>query len=757
MSFLAPYMLWGTLAASIPIILHFFYRSRYRNVPWAAMKFLLSSIEQTSRRLRFQELLLLILRVCLLALLALALARPTFRAEGRSGTGDAVDAVFLIDTSMSMDARSGVAPLTKDTYANSLRTFSKEGSVTCVDRAKAAALSVLASLPPHSTVRVITVGERASVAGPDIPSHLDQAKSLIENLNTTSLGTDFLPAVREGTRLLLAGSAPNKELYLFSDMQRRGWQTQTAALSAAFEELRPKARIHLVHCNPSTGSNLSLVALTPQSTLRSGERADFAALVRNTGKAIVRNVNVTLEIAGSKNSKDTQVLVEIAPGETKAVVLSVLLEKSGRTVLSASLKGDDLPGDNRLDQVIQVADRIGILVVDGSPSPSDPKKWASFYLQHALNPLGEDSMPLTILGVDRVSPRDLGGKELCILANVRLDSGIKGDGAGVGLGDEFVRALATFVQQGRGLVVFAGDKVEPDAYNRILFEQLRLLPYRIAKVDKTTEDKPWFLDRGSADIAPYNRFRNEQVYEAIDKVEVRKALALDVPKEKTSPEGLELAAESRVLLRYNNGGAAVAARRRTGQGEVVLFTTSMNDSTWSYWFTSPVAFVPFVQVTLNHLLDAKPGQFNRIAGESIAWPIPREEAGEAFDVIVPSGERLRQGAPTGAEGRYLLEIGELAHAGIYHVVRSGTEPTNETPVFAVTPDLRETEDLETLAPAAIDGQLGFSPVHLMAAEDGSVFSGAERLDHEWTMWLLTLLLILVVCEMLLAWHCGRAY
>src|SRR6202171_6477888 len=76
MPFLTNYMLWGALAAVIPIALHLFFRSRYRTVPWAAMKFLLTSVEQTSRRLRFQELLLLMLRILLLVVLALALARP---------------------------------------------------------------------------------------------------------------------------------------------------------------------------------------------------------------------------------------------------------------------------------------------------------------------------------------------------------------------------------------------------------------------------------------------------------------------------------------------------------------------------------------------------------------------------------------------------------------------------------------------------------------------------------------------------------
>src|SRR5947209_38018 len=117
MSFLAPYLLWGTLAAGIPVALHFFYRSRYRVVPWAAMKFLLTSIEQTSRRLRFQELLLLLARVAVLLVLGLALARPTTSVSHGSGQGDAVDAVLVIDTSYSMAARDGAAPV-KDTQGD---------------------------------------------------------------------------------------------------------------------------------------------------------------------------------------------------------------------------------------------------------------------------------------------------------------------------------------------------------------------------------------------------------------------------------------------------------------------------------------------------------------------------------------------------------------------------------------------------------------------------------------------------------------
>src|SRR5580658_9200996 len=110
MPFLGPWFLMGLLGlagAAIPIVLHFFFRSRYRTVPWAAMEFLLTSIEQTSRRLKFQELLLLIMRCAVLLFLALAMARPAWSLVGNRGGRDAVDAVFVIDNSFSMGAREG--------------------------------------------------------------------------------------------------------------------------------------------------------------------------------------------------------------------------------------------------------------------------------------------------------------------------------------------------------------------------------------------------------------------------------------------------------------------------------------------------------------------------------------------------------------------------------------------------------------------------------------------------------------------------
>src|SRR5947209_15342895 len=168
--FLTPYMLWGALAALVPLAIHLFFRSRYRTVPWAAMKFLLTSVEQTSRRLKFQELLLLLLRMAVLVMLAIAFARPVLSLIGATGRGDSVDAVLVFDTSFSMGAQ--------------------DGNKTRLERAKEEAVKIIDELPPHSNVQIVTCAVKTpTLVGPRSPGNLDQAKQLVQGLEIAPLST----------------------------------------------------------------------------------------------------------------------------------------------------------------------------------------------------------------------------------------------------------------------------------------------------------------------------------------------------------------------------------------------------------------------------------------------------------------------------------------------------------------------------------------------------------------------------------------
>jgi hypothetical protein len=318
-------------------------------------------------------------------------------------------------------------------------------------------------------------------------------------------------------------------------------------------------------------------------------------------------------------------------------------------------------------------------------------------------------------------------------------------------------------------MLFAGHHVDAEVYNRVLFEQYRLLPMKIAGTAGAVGDKALTLDRQSADAHPFLRFREDEGYTGINRIEVRRRLVLEEPpKTKEPAAGAE---EVRVLLRTNDGRPAIVSKKRLGEGEVLLFTTSVNDDQWTDWFIQP-PFVPFVQVALNYLLEGQPQMFNRVAGEVLRWQPPRSGAEMAYDLVRPDGGRVRLGYPETIDGRPLVTANDLLHAGMYRIVRADGAPLDSdgnevrgqrgeaqsTGVpFAVVPDLRESEDLESLTPSQLDERLGFKVVQLRAGDDGTLFSGAERLKREWTIWLLVGLLALTLVEPVLAWFCGRAW
>src|SRR5436309_13210065 len=52
-------LLYGLAAASVPIIIHLLNRRKYREVTWAALRFLLAAIRKNPRRIRIEQLILL--------------------------------------------------------------------------------------------------------------------------------------------------------------------------------------------------------------------------------------------------------------------------------------------------------------------------------------------------------------------------------------------------------------------------------------------------------------------------------------------------------------------------------------------------------------------------------------------------------------------------------------------------------------------------------------------------------------------------
>ena len=112
MSFLYPYILWGLLAVSIPVIIHLFNFRKFRKVYFTNVRFLEELKQQTRKQSKLRHLLVMISRMLAIAALILAFAQPFIPHEKTAARPDAINLVNIyIDNSFSMEALSTTGPL----------------------------------------------------------------------------------------------------------------------------------------------------------------------------------------------------------------------------------------------------------------------------------------------------------------------------------------------------------------------------------------------------------------------------------------------------------------------------------------------------------------------------------------------------------------------------------------------------------------------------------------------------------------------
>lgn len=748
MSWLPTFLFWGGIAASIPIVLHFFFRSRFRVVQWAAMEFLLKSVQETSRRLKFQELLLLLLRILVFTLLALILALTLWRVTTSWGGSGAVDAVLLLDVSGSMNA--------------------KEGTRTRLDLARDAALEIVNSLPPASTVQVVLATDRARLAGPRQPANLDQARELLQQIAISNRPTDFLAGLEKANEILRSGFSPNREVYLISDMQKQGLM-QSASLRSAMDTFeREKTRFYAVHCGTQTPVNAAIEGILPQSgILHTGTRASFAVLVRNTTNQPVRDLKVSLKLMGQEKGEDTRVLPVLQPDELKPVPLSVELKQGGYQVLSATIEPDDLAVDNRYEQVIQVHEQVRVLIVDGAPNRENPDRSPSHYLATALTPVSESARDRYFIKTRLTTPRQatpvqLSDRDVVILVNVPLRPRVANEAGN--LSAEFLDELHRFVREGKGLMIFAGSQVVPTDYNEELLTKRPLLPLRLGDPVPPQQDEKIRFVADPASIKPQGllaSFRENPQARILSGIGVMQYLDTKDPTQDEKDQGTV-----QVAMNFSSGRPALATRL-VERGKVLLCTTSA-DTSWNDWPLLGHIYLPMIHESLADLLQSDVQGFNRRVGQPLVWVPTATNQDRDHLLTPPSGDETRLGLPRGDDGKAAYLVENTDRAGVYRIEPENREDPERITnldqdvkrdpgvVFAVTSEIGESGNLEPGTPGDVDEGMGVKVTHLNAAQGDLKGQLADRRSQEWTG-LLVLVLALLLGESALAWYCGRAW
>jgi hypothetical protein len=728
MSFLAPSWLGiavlGFLAASIPIIIHFLFKTRYRVVAWAAMQFLRKSLEKTTRRIKFQELLLLLIRIGLLVLLTIALMRPSStRHSGQAGAP--VDAVFIFDTSGSMAI--------------------EEDGASRLEWAKRAAQKVVATLPRHSTLHILRADRLAEDLGPASATNYDQARYVIEQLEQTHAPASLLDAFKKTKDIWNRGVLANKEVYLFGDMQRQDWDQDSHGIAAACEELQQLGELILVRAGQGTiPANATLSSLRPQLSLPMlEERLPFTAEVRNTGTTELQGMTVTLRNNTTDRDVDTQPVPPLKPGQAAAVTLTTRLQKQGKNIITAELQGDRLSIDNRVDYLLQTQDQVKILVVDGQRNEADPAQAASYYLAHALRAAKQskrqdknDPVQLTIVSKSAAHSALLADAQICFLVGLSDDQSP--------LPDEFLNRLTKFVQSGGGVVVFGGN----GRYSSGL-EKWPGLPCQLGTRIEHPEQNPLRFDLQSIPVNSFLSAFRQAPLSGLVQTEITKGTQLVGPR-----------ADAQTPLKYADGqNAIVVGPYGRGSVVVVSFAADLRGS------DAPLrpSYVPFIQALVGHMLSQRLGRQNLVAGETYFWRPPPELRKQRFRLLTPSGAIRPLELPKSDDLDGEVATGELGQAGVYRILpdvasseETGSDTSDSGDIFVVTPDPRETADLTTLNEEQLNERLSRPPIHQQASGLMVGELDRSRVQHEWTEVVLWVLLVVGILELSFAWFCNRA-
>src|SRR5580700_1874584 len=221
MGFLAPWALAGLAAVTLPLWLHLLRKHKTTPLPFSSLMFFERRTQSSIKHRRLQYLLLLALRAAVLALLALAFARPFLQSHaGVWAAGGPKLMVLAIDQSFSM----------------------RQGDR--LERAKREAMRVASQLRPGDKLVVLAFGSQAQVSG-DSPA-------AIETIEPTDTRSSYVELARALRSIAQSAHLP-VEAHLFSDMQK-------SSLPANFADLRLADGVRLV-VHPATAARVANFAV----------------------------------------------------------------------------------------------------------------------------------------------------------------------------------------------------------------------------------------------------------------------------------------------------------------------------------------------------------------------------------------------------------------------------------------------------------------------------------------------------------------
>jgi len=685
------FIVMGSLGVLIPLLLHLIQNRRRVKVSFSTLRFLRLAQKQSSRRVRLENIVLWLIRTCLLVLLALAFAMPMLRSRG-TGTvfGRAPrDVAIVIDGSYSMDYDLG-------------RT-------TVWTKAVEMAVAIVEGLGEQDRFCIFVARDHVDPLIEQLSGDGEAAVSRLQALTYSQTSSQLAPTVMDANEALLDSEIRReREIHIITDGQALPWDdfggdgSEDAVIGtwdpAKIDETRTTVFVSLLGVDKP--ENVSPTELKVEPSLILAE-VPSKATVRLGLSGLPPETRVTFRI----DDDDVATQAIIPTGDSAELVFSVPPLSAGWHAASVDVPDDNLQIDNSFYVVLRVEDRFPALCVGSRDD--------TVFIRAALK-AGQSGGSIAS---EWVEPGGIDGEKLKDYACVFLCNAIPLDAGEVS-------ALEAFVDEGGLLVIFPGNAAVPGDY--FAWNCLPAKPTGIAKpsVSKRKGILHWnarqhaLLESMRLDDSPLS-------------VLVRKRLVWDK---------LEERAEAII----SHAEVPFMAGRPYGRGYVLLFSVSA-DRTWTDFPLSPFYLPVLLQIIEFGAGVGSHPQFAWCAEElSLSRYLPEATLDTALKT--PDGQPLRvRSAVVG--GSTVLHVENLDKAGIYTMSDPGGR---SAPALAVNMSRKESE-LRPIASTAIRDVLALENVEV--ARDLEALQAQlleNRIGRTFGEQLLWLVLVLAALEFLLA-------
>ncbi len=620
MTFAHPWLLLGTLAALIPLLVHLFDRRRPRQVPFAALAFVLRSQRRTASRLRLKRLLLYALRTLLLLAIPIALARPEFSNSSTIGAARGLAATaIVVDTSLSMRWRDGK---------------------TLFERARDEAKAAVRELAPEEPATVIPCTKTPL---PVAPVGFERAR-LLSALDEVKPGYevgDLNRCLDAAAHALDESVLPNRRIVVVSAFTQGSLHLEApppTSTGPKGEKLKPEVVLRDV-ARGRTLDNRAIIDARAEPAPQVGPRAwQFTFTVRNFSKTAAKDVELRLEVNGEVVSKG---FVDLAGEGTTQKTLAHRFSQGGAALVTGTLASDALPEDDTRSMVVSVPRELTALVINGAPNPQKYRDEA-FFFDSALSATGSP-VRAVVRDADAAWREKLSSYDVVLLLNVEAPTA------------EQVRSLESFVEGGGGLFLSMGDHVDPDAWNAVAGN---LLPRKLRVVKTAVE--PTAPDAPSRAARLQSVALNHPVFVPFTG-RAREGLLSTRFFRYTLFEGDAPGVTSEVLATMDDGAPVFFSARR-GKGRVLVYASTVDRD----WSDLPIrtAFLPLAQriaAWLTGTLDEREEVRARVGESVLLQPDPGVSAAFARSLSgvqvaltpVPNAPTV-SGGPLPEPGRYVV-------------------------------------------------------------------------------------------------------